>query len=84
MNFFNMHHYCNGNSHCQRVRAINLIFYNLFANRNNLATRFGHKSTKLGSPYPAAVGEFDQLENCDGPAWIRTRDQGIMSPLLYR
>ena len=25
-----------------------------------------------------------KIENETGPAWIRTRDQGIMSPLLYR
>ena len=31
------------------------------------------------SPFPNPQSEIQ-----NGPAWIRTRDQGIMSPLLYR
>ena len=28
--------------------------------------------------------EDDKVENESGPTWIRTKNQGIMSPLLYR
>ena len=34
--------------------------------------------------HPKSAIENPQPEIQNGPAWIRTRDQGIMSPLLYR
>src|SRR5438552_4021502 len=84
MNFFNTHHHCNGYSHCQRVRwrkanffiiypqiGTTWPFYISIARRRKRRTR----STILN--------RRSEIENEIGHAWIRTREQGIMSPLLY-
>ena len=40
---------------------------------------------RLHSRYGVAAFVFSLRSKAKaGPAWIRTRDQGIMSPLLYR
>ncbi len=42
------------------------------------------KFAPLRKNYGVAAFALRYAAGKTGPAWIRTRDQGIMSPLLYR
>jgi hypothetical protein len=42
------------------------------------------KHLNRGGTRSTIANSKSKIENEIGPAWIRTRDQGIMSPLLYR
>jgi hypothetical protein len=63
----------------KKTRAVSRASKSLVRTAGNALEKFA--KARL---HPKSAIENPQSEIQNGPAWIRTRDQGIMSPLLYR
>jgi hypothetical protein len=81
MNFFNTRYYCNGYSHCQRVRARKAKFFTIYP-QNGTILRLGSdpKGPNMAAPARASGRECDRSRDWERSRRADRRSLGRLAP----